>query len=99
MRRRKSVPPKPRPSSWVVETTGERNGRSFSRGDEITVRDHNGRKRRVRFIEAVTAPAGEWITVAEIEATGKCRAVRSFAPDRIVTVHRDRRLDKRRRKG
>ena len=98
MRRRKPTPPKSRPSSWDVRAEGERAGRSFSRGDEITVRDHKGRKRRVRFIEAVTAPAGEWITVAEIEADGKCRAVRSFAPDRIVTVHRDRRLDKRRRK-
>ena len=100
MAKRKKTAPKPRPASWQVETEMEVNGRYFGRGDEVTVRDHGGRKRRVRFVEKVTAPSGAWITVMEVDKkTGKGSSTRSFDPSRIVTVHRDRRLDPRVRRA
>ena len=92
--------PKSRPSSWEASSTMAVNGRKVERGTEISVRDHGGRKRRVRFIEHVIAPAGEWITVTEMEpGTGKHRSTRSFDPSRIVTVHTKKKVAPRPRKG
>lgn len=100
MIRRRKTPPKPRPADWEIESSMTVNGRQVEKGTEISVRDHGGRKRRVRFIEHVTAPAGEWITVSEIDkATGKSRSTRSFDPSRIVTVHRITKSAPRPKKG
>lgn len=94
MRTRKRVPVKPYPASWDVSTEAKVNGRLVGPGTEITFRDHNGRKRRTRFIHRVVTPADEWLTVAEIDRrTGRAFTTRSFSPDRAVTVHR---IEKRR---
>jgi len=106
MKRIKKTPPKPRPASWEASTTMEHNGRKIERGMEITVLDHRRLDRdrpqrlRVRFIEHVKAPSGEWITVSEIDkATGKSRSTRSFDPSRIATVHRIKKSAPRPKKG
>lgn len=94
----KTAPPKPRHSAWIVERAIILNGRPVHRGDEITVRDHDGRRLRVRFVEFVQSPEGGWITVSEVEKDGKVRSVRSFDPSKVLTVHRDKKLDIRRPK-
>jgi hypothetical protein len=100
MKRIKKVAPKPRPSDWEVSDNLTVNGRLIERGTEITVRDHGGQRRRVRFLELVQAPAGKWITVSELDkATGKSRATRSFSLDRILTVHRKTKMAPRPKKG
>ena len=92
MRRRDKVAPKARPESWITSHEIQVSGRWVRRGDEITVRDHDGRRRRVRFVEHVinTALEGanEWVTVAEpMEKGSRNTTVRSFDPSRIMRVH------------
>lgn len=84
-------------TGWNVKTKGSANGRHFEAGDELTVRDHNGRRRRVRFRCWVDNGTEEWIDVAEVDQYGRFVSMRSFRPDRILTVHRDRKLGGRRR--
>ena len=92
--------PKPRPSSWEASTSEKVNGRLLNRGTEISIRDHDGRKIRARFIEWIRTPEkGEWITVAQIDKSGTHIATRSFDPSRIEVVHAKKRVATRPRKG
>lgn len=91
MIRRRTVPPKPVPDHWVKEDGMKINGRLLSRGTEVSIRDHDGRKIRARFLEHVQAGPHEWITVSEIvRSTGEYVKVRSFTPDKVETVHTKR---------
>lgn len=79
-RRRKAIPPKPRPDDWDIHTETQINGRNVSPGTELSFR---GKRGRFRFIELVHSPRGSWVTVAE----PKQRNFRSFDLDLVKTIH------------
>ena len=89
MARIKKVTPKQRPESWVSTAEVQINGRNVARGDQITVRDHDGRKRRVKFLEYVDNGLSSWVTCSEpMEKGSKTTRTRSWTPDKVITIHR-----------
>ena len=80
MIRRKSAPPKSRPADWLISTEFE----GHQAGEEFTFLDHDGQRRRARFIEYVVAPRGDWITCVELTGKdGDTRGVRSIHPHQV----------------
>lgn len=71
------------PPGWVVSYTWQHNGRHVEIGTELSIKKESG---RFRFIKHVVNGEHEWIDVVG----GKSGNVqfRSFAPERVKTVHR-----------
>lgn len=89
MGRKKRSKGKPRPEDWIVETEIRINNREVEPGTELTFRDHFGQRRRARFIEKVTTPTAQWITVREWGSLKKGPGpIRSITEDKVITVHR-----------
>jgi hypothetical protein len=76
-------------ATWTVSTTLHLPGRSLiEAGTEVSIRGERGRFRFLRHVTTTTGP--EWVDVYG-GAKGH-ETLRSFRPERIRTVHRDRRL-------
>ena len=87
-RRTKQEPYKPQINQdFRRETEIKANGRNVERGTELSFRGVRG---RYRFWEYVQTPTTEWVTV--IGGTGGMKQFRSFAYDRIKTVHSKEKL-------
>ena len=84
------IDPLPRlDADWHRETEWRGpTGRILTPGVEFKVKGERG---RFRFIEFVRTPKGaEWVTCAG--GTKKVVTTRSFRPDRVIRVYRDRKI-------
>jgi hypothetical protein len=89
-RKKKSEAPKAPPAfkpidTWEITTEMQINGRKVSPGTELKITGERGRFRFVKFVK--TNEGKEWVDV--IGKTG----FRSFALDRIKTVHYKNKTD------
>lgn len=91
MTKRRKAYALPLPSDWIEHETATINGRTLTRGTELSVRGARG---RYRFLKHVERPERgiEWI-----ETWGGpkgCETQRSFRPEQVRTVHRVKTTDK-----
>lgn len=83
MSKRKSTKIKPSITGWTFNETFTANGRTISKGTEVSIRGERG---RFRFVQHVVTSKTEWIDfVGGVKGYEKYR---SFSPDRIRRVHR-----------
>lgn len=84
MAQRKAKKITPNPFGLVINDTFKFNGRTLTKGTEVSIRGQRG---RFRFVGHVVNPNGnEWLDF--IGGKKGCEAWRSFAADDIRTVHR-----------
>jgi len=77
------------PTSWIVSSEIQVNGRIVSVGTEVSIRGESG---RFRFMKHVKTDTSEWIDV--IGGKKGYSTYRSFTVDRVKTVHYKNRTDK-----
>lgn len=73
---------KSHPDHWKVTEEIKFNGRSVSKGTELSIKGHPG---RFLFIKHVKTPNSEWIDV--VGGTKGYKMMRSFRVDSVKTVH------------
>jgi hypothetical protein len=73
----------PLPAGWVVSETWKCHGREVVKGTELSI---SGVRGRFRFVKHVKTPDHEWVDV--VGGVKGSSHFRSFAPDRVRTVHR-----------
>jgi hypothetical protein len=90
-KKKESVPAPPKPNDgWTVLTEMQINGRYVTKGTELKIRGERG---RFRFFQYVKTEKGvEWIDVLGA-LKGSASGFRSFAPDRVKTVHYKNKTD------
>jgi hypothetical protein len=82
MSKKNKVETKSHPDHWTVTDEIKVNGRSVSKGTELSIKGHPG---RFLFIKHVKTPTTEWIDV--VGGTKGYKMLRSFAVDSVKTVH------------
>lgn len=82
---RRKTKPQPLPADWEVSETFYWNGRHITKGTELSI---TGARGRYRFVKHVKTPKAEWIDTVGGGTRTRSDMARSFAPNRIKTVHR-----------
>lgn len=75
------------PADWEVTHEAKVNGRILTPGTEVKIRGERG---RFRFVKAVRTPTVYWLDFVGGVSHGRhqIKMWRSFAPERVKTVHR-----------